>query len=146
MMNKFQFRTTITRMTLEDHSGDIVRKARMAANVSPDTAAQAGGLTVAQLAEFEESGKAGKEPNFKALAQLIGLNAPKLEKIVKGWLPKETDLSVWRELRQITTTARMSVNCYLVWDEVTREAALFDTGWEARPTLDIIEENQLQLK
>jgi len=133
-------------MTLEDHVGDIVRKARAAANVSPEAAAQAAGLSAAQLAELEENGKTGKEPNFKALAPAIGLNPAKLERIATGWLPKETDVSQWRELRQITTTARLSVNCYLVWDEVTREAALFDTGWEARPTLEIIDENQLQLK
>ena len=30
----------------------------------------------------------------------------------------------------------MAVNCYLVWDEVSREAALFDTGWEAGPVAD----------
>jgi len=29
----------------------------------------------------------------------------------------------------------MAVNCYLVWDEVSREAALFDTGWNARDAL-----------
>jgi len=133
-------------MTLEDHIGDIVRKARTAANISPDSAAEAAGLSRTQLAELEENGKTSKEPNFKALAPLIGLNPAKLERIAHGWVPKQVELSNWRELRQITTTARLSVNCYLVWDEVTREAALFDTGWEARPTLEIIDEHQLQLK
>jgi hydroxyacylglutathione hydrolase len=38
------------------------------------------------------------------------------------------------------------VNCYLVWDEVTREAALFDTGWDAKPVFDLVDEHQLQLK
>jgi hydroxyacylglutathione hydrolase len=38
------------------------------------------------------------------------------------------------------------VNCYLVWDEVTREAALFDTGWDAKAIFDLVDENQLQLK
>jgi len=40
----------------------------------------------------------------------------------------------------------MTVNCYLVWDEVSREATLFDTGWNAEPILALIAENQLQLK
>lgn len=133
-------------MTLEDHLGDIIRKARTAANVSSNAVAQAAGISTAELAELEENGKSAKGPNLKALAPLIGLSSVKLERIANGWLPKETDLGNWREVRQITTTARLSVNCYLVWDEVTREAALFDTGWEPRPTLDIIDENQLQLK
>ena len=38
------------------------------------------------------------------------------------------------------------MNCYLVWDEISREAALFDTGWDAEPIFKIIEENNLQLK
>jgi glyoxylase-like metal-dependent hydrolase (beta-lactamase superfamily II) len=76
----------------------------------------------------------------------VGLDAGKLERIAKGWLPAAVDVSQWRELRQIITTQRMSVNCYLVWDEVTREAALFDTGWDVEPIAALVQENQLQLK
>ena len=61
-----------------------------------------------------------------------------------GWLPQTRDLSVWRELRQITTAGTgFKVNCYLIWDEVTREAALFDTGFEAQPIFDQIAEHKL---
>ena len=38
------------------------------------------------------------------------------------------------------------MNCYLVWDEVTRDAALFDTGFDANPILVGIAENQLVLR
>ena len=115
--------------------------------VSAAAAAQAAGLTEAELAALEESGQAPKKANLSALAQLVGLRPGKLEGIAKGWLPAEKDLSVWRELRCITTTGGgMAVNCYLVWDEVSREAALFDTGWEAQPVADLLAENQLQLR
>jgi glyoxylase-like metal-dependent hydrolase (beta-lactamase superfamily II) len=133
-------------MTLEDHLGDIIRKARNAANISSEAAAKAAELSATQLAELEESGKMERNANLGALAALIGLNGRKLERIAKGWLPAGTDITTWRELRQIPTTAAYTVNCYLLWDEVTKEAALFDTGWDARPILDIIDENQLQLK
>jgi glyoxylase-like metal-dependent hydrolase (beta-lactamase superfamily II) len=133
-------------MNLEDHVGDIIRKARKAANVAEDAAARAAGISPADLADLEENGRAKAGINYNALASLIQLHPAKLERIAKGWLPRPVDISGWRELRQITTTARYAVNAYLVWDEVTREAALFDTGWEARPILDIIDENQLQLK
>ncbi len=134
------------RMNLEDHLGDIIRKARAMKNVSLDDAAKAAALTEAELSALEELGKISKPLNFSALAPLIGLNAAKLEKIAKGWQPVEVDLSLWRELRQITTTRDYAVNCYLVWDEISREAALFDTGWEAQPIFKIVEENELQLK
>lgn len=133
-------------MTLEDHIGDIVRKARTAANISKEAAASAAGLTLSQLEELEENGPGSLKVNYAKLAPLLGLSAAKLERIAQGWLPKEPDLGTWRELRQITTTQRLSVNCYLVWDEVTREAALFDTGWDANPIFGLVDENQLQLK
>jgi hydroxyacylglutathione hydrolase len=133
-------------MNLEDHFGDIVRKARLMTNVSAEAAAKAAGLTEAELSTLEESGKISKPPNFSALAQLIGLNAAKLEKIASGWQPAEINLNTWVELRKITTTKDYAVNCYLVWDEISREAALFDTGWDAAPIFKLIEENDLQLK
>jgi glyoxylase-like metal-dependent hydrolase (beta-lactamase superfamily II) len=134
-------------MNLEDHLGDIVRKARGMSAVSATAAARAAGLTEPELAALEETGQAPKKANLSALAQLVGLQPGKLEGIAKGWLPGEKDLGTWRELRYITTTGGgMAVNCYLVWDEVSREAALFDTGWEARPVTQILEENHLQLR
>jgi hydroxyacylglutathione hydrolase len=134
-------------MNLEDHVGDIIRKARAMSEVSAPAAAQAAGWTEGELAAVEESGTITKPPNFRVLAELIGLNADKLEAVAKGWLPAEQDLGAWRELRCITTSAGgMAVNCYLVWDEVSREAALFDTGWEAKPILKLLAENQLQLR
>ena len=56
-------------------------------------------------------------------------------------------MSAWREVRVITTAGDgLTVNCYLVWDEVTRDAALFDTGLDAKPILDCVAAEQLQLK
>jgi hydroxyacylglutathione hydrolase len=133
-------------MNLEDHLGDIVRKARGMSQVSLDAAARAAGLTPAQLEHLEKTGQPNPSTNYTALAPLIGLNAAKLEAIVKGWLPAPKDLETWRELRCITTDAGMAVNCYLVWDEVSREAALFDTGWQAQPIERVLVENQLQLR
>jgi glyoxylase-like metal-dependent hydrolase (beta-lactamase superfamily II) len=135
------------RMNLEDHLGDIIRKARAMTNVSTAAAATAAGISEGELAALEESGQCAKKINFAALAPLTGLNVAKLEGIAKGWLPSPKDLSIWREVRVITTAGDgLTVNCYLVWDEVTREAALFDTGLDAKPILDCIAENQLDLK
>jgi glyoxylase-like metal-dependent hydrolase (beta-lactamase superfamily II) len=134
-------------MNLEDYVGDIIRKARSMSNVSAAVAARAAGLTETELAALEESGQITKKPNLAALAELIGLHPGKLEAIASGWLPSEKDLGAWRELRCINTTAGgMAVNCYLVWDEVTREAALFDTGWVEGPIAMQLAHDQLQLR
>jgi glyoxylase-like metal-dependent hydrolase (beta-lactamase superfamily II) len=134
-------------MNLEDHLGDILRKARMMSKVAAGDAAAAAGLTEAELAALEESGRVARKPDYTALAKLVGLDPRKLERIADGWLPSPKDLSLWRELRCVTTTeGGMGVNCYLIWDEVSREAALFDTGWNGAPVLELLAENQLQLR
>lgn len=132
---------------LEDHLGDIIGKARAMKNVTPAAAAAAAGLSETEYTALEETGKSAKRPNLAALAPLLGLNAAKLEGIVNGWKPAAQDLSLWREIRVITTTSEgTTVNCYLAWDEVNREAALFDTGLDAKPVLDIIAAEGLDLR
>jgi glyoxylase-like metal-dependent hydrolase (beta-lactamase superfamily II) len=134
-------------MTLEDHLGDIIRKARQAAGVSMEAAAQAAGLSSGDLAELESSGQLTRPADWQALAGLLRLSGPKLKGIAEGWLPQPRDLSLWRELRILTSTrGGNAVNCGLIWDEVAREAALFDTGWDAGLVFECLEKNGLLLK
>jgi hydroxyacylglutathione hydrolase len=140
-------------MNLEDHLGDIIRKARAMTNVSAAAAATAAGISENELQALEDSGNAdsaraqGHVIDFAGLAKAIGVHAQKLKGIADGWLPSKKDLAIWRELRAFTTKDNgTTVNCYLVWDEVTREAALFDTGLDAAPVLDCIKENGLTLR
>jgi glyoxylase-like metal-dependent hydrolase (beta-lactamase superfamily II) len=134
-------------MNLEDHLGDIVRKARAMSNLPAAAAAKAAGLSETELAALEDSGAAPPKANISALAKCLGLHPAKLEAIARGWEPSTKDLGQWRELRCITTRdGGMAVNCYVVWDEVSREAAIFDTGWNAEPLLQLIADEQLQLR
>src|SRR5882724_5599249 len=108
-------------MNLEDHIGDIIRKARGMSKISPEAAAKAAEVSPTELAAIEESGKVAGKTNFMELAELIGLDGSKLQAIAGGWLPAQKDLSAWRELRCFTTTdSSIAVNCYLIWDEVSR--------------------------
>jgi hydroxyacylglutathione hydrolase len=134
-------------MNLEDHVGDIIRKARAMTGVSAEAAARAAGTGEAELTALEATGQVRSGFNFVALAAVLGLDGVKLQAVADGWRPAAHDLSRWRELRCIATTAHgMAVNAYLVWDEVSREAALFDTGWDAAPVVALVAENQLQLR
>jgi len=134
-------------MNLEDHLGDIVRKARMMANVSVEAAATASGLSVFEFKTLEQTGQCPKQLNLAKLADLTGLNGGKLQRIADGWVPEPVDINRWRMLRVITTSdADMAVNCFLAWDEATREAALFDTGFDAAPVLRELAEHQLRLR
>lgn len=134
-------------MNLEDHLGDIIRKARGMADVTAGAAARAAGLSEAELASLEDSGQITKHPDFSALAKSIGLNGAKLERIANGWLPVATDLSRWRQLRMFTSEGEgMTVNCYLIWDEATRAAALFDTGFDGAVILKMLAAERLRLR
>jgi len=134
-------------VTLEDHLGDIIRKARAMSGVSAAAAAAAAGVAETELAALEESGQSAAKINFAALGKLLGLHPQKLEAIALGWLPSAKDLSQWREVRVFSSSGEgLTVNCYLVWDEATRDAALFDTGLDGRPVLDCIADSQLQLR
>ena len=110
-------------------------------------AAHAADFSEAEFAAFSVTGRSAQKINFIALGQLTGLNPAKLTAIANGWLPAPKDLSAWRELRVITTKSdELAVNCYLVWDEVQRDAALFDTGLDAQPVLDLIATEGLTLR
>lgn len=134
-------------MNLEDHVGDIIRKARMMSNVSSGEAALAAGLAEPDLRKLEESGTCAARPSFKALAAVLGLDPGKLEHLAAGWLPAVPDLGRWREFRVITTDdGDMAVNAFLAWDEATREAALFDTGWHVKEVVRLVQTQELQLQ
>lgn len=134
-------------MSLEDHLGDIIRKGRLMSNIALSAAARAAGLTEAELAALEDSGQFSRRPDFAALADAIGLNAEKLESVASGWLPLKPELSRWRHFQMITSAGDgMTVNSFLIWDATTREAVLFDTGFDAESILAAITAQRLQLR
>jgi glyoxylase-like metal-dependent hydrolase (beta-lactamase superfamily II) len=134
-------------MQLEDHPGDILRKARAINGMDIATAASVAGISKAELAELEETGRMSRAVNTTALAAAVGLDPEKFMTIVDGWLPASNTLERWRTLRAFTSSGEgLTVNCHLAWDETVREAALFDTGLDAQPVLDCLAENRLQLR
>ena len=138
---------TVLRVQLEDHLGDIIRKACAMNGIAKTVAARAAEISESEFLTFGETGKCAQKINLPALGKLLGLNSAKLASIANGWLPAKTDLSRWRKLRVITTKdGDFTVNCFLVWDEATHAAALFDTGLDATPILECLAAEQLHLK
>ncbi len=134
-------------MNLEDSIGDILRKARISTETALGDAATVAGLSPELYQQLESTGRVNVPVGWEALGSRLTLNGSRLRKQYDGWLPKPTDLSRWRELRVITSAGDdMTVNAYLVWDEATRDAALFDTGFDPAPILNLIASNQLALR
>lgn len=133
-------------MQLEDHIGDIIRKGRLHKGVSSAAAAAAAGLAPNEFARFEETGVSPHPLRFDALSRALDLDAAKLAAIAGGWLPRPAVLDPWRRLRVVVTAgAGMTVNAFVVWDEATREAALFDTGFDADPIRELVRAEGLEL-
>jgi len=132
---------------LEDHAGDIVRKARSLNNLSATAVTTATGIPESDLMTFEALGQPTPKINFTRLAKAVGLNPEKFERIANGWVPTPKALTTWRELRVfITAGESLTVNSYLIWDTATRHAALFDTGIDAQPVLDCLATEGLSLE
>jgi hydroxyacylglutathione hydrolase len=134
-------------MNLEDHVGDIIRKARSMAGVAVGAVAARAGLPIDAYRVLERSGVIPTGVNLQAVAESVGLNGAKLEQLASGWAPNLVDCARWCSLKVITTSDDdMSVNCFLVWDEPTKAAALFDTGFDAKMVIAAVERKGLKLE
>lgn len=134
-------------MTLEDHAGDIAGKARARTGLSTAAAAGAAGLTADEFETFEKDGVWLAHGNLRALARALQLDGTKLEAVVRGWAPQTPPLSRWRELR-VLVSARLGfhVNAFLAWDGRTRDAILFDTGFDAEQARRELADRALNLR
>ena len=71
-------------MSLEDHLGDIIRKAREGAKISIVSAAHATGLSEGDYRVLEDSGKTARKPNLLELANMLDLHGAKLDRIANA--------------------------------------------------------------
>ena len=133
-------------MPLEDHIGDICRKARLQTQTPIGEAVTLAGLTEAQLQEWETEGVIEGDVEVVALAERLGLDVAKAQAVANGWEPELVDLARWRELRMVTTTEGFAVNSFVAWDPDSRSAAIFDTGWFADDLFQIADENELKVE
>ncbi len=133
-------------MPLEDHIGDICHKARIQTNTSIEAATAAAGVDKALLHAFETDGMGTASVDIAALSELLELDVAKSGRLADGWEPASVDLSLWQQLRMVTTAEGFEVNSFLAWDIQSRVAALFDTGWFADDIFKLIDGHDLDLR
>lgn len=132
-------------MELEDHIGDIIAKARKGLGINTNQAAKAANLNLINYSRLEKDGTLESATDVSKLGKLLGLTSNKLSMIANGWTPA-INLYRYKNIQQISTNEGMEVHCYLVWDEESLDAALFDTGWRPEPILEIVTKYNLHLK
>jgi glyoxylase-like metal-dependent hydrolase (beta-lactamase superfamily II) len=133
-------------MSLEDHAGDIVRKARMMARLPAAEAAVLAGLTREAYETFEAEGRLPGGVDWAALGARLGLATDRLPAIAAGWLPAPVDPARWGGLRRFTTEQEgLAVHSHLFWDPAARAAALVDTGWDITAAEAVLHDHGLKL-
>ncbi|MCX7872636.1 MAG: MBL fold metallo-hydrolase [Verrucomicrobiae bacterium] len=132
-------------MNLEDHVGDIVQKACSIKGKSIESVAEVVGMNVYELFEFIKSGHSRQNIDYEAVGSFLGISSLKLKNIAHGWHPRQIDLSQWN-IKSFVSEKGFSVNCYLLWDAGSAEAALFDTGFNYAAINQFICGKNLKLK
>jgi hydroxyacylglutathione hydrolase len=127
---------------LEDFHEDILGKAMRGLGIGKNEMASRLGV---EKSEIEAILNGGVEENLiNAMAGELKLDGGKLIRSAKKeWTPVPVEISGSRQMSSVY--GDMIVNAYVVWDEVTRNAWIFDTGTDAQPILGFIEEEKLKV-
>ena len=127
---------------LEDNFTDVLGKALRGQQLSVHAAAARAGLDTAAVTRlitghFEEG-------PARALAAALKLNADALVRLATGGYAP--DVSCPPAIIAVTTPyGDMTVNAYIVHDRESRDAAIFDTGGDAKPLLDAVRSSGLNV-
>src|SRR5664279_4348293 len=129
---------------LEDNVSDIIGKAQRGLGISDSQLAEKSGVSVEKIRKLREGDRS--DDVVERVAPILKLNAAALRKLAGGnWNPES--IGEVEGLAQFNTTyGDMTVNAYLAWDPVTREAVAFDTGADCGGILQRIEQENLSVK
>jgi hydroxyacylglutathione hydrolase len=129
-------------LSLEDFHEDILGKAMRGLGIGKNEMSHRLGVKKPEI-EAVLNGRVD-EDLIKFMAVELELDSQKLIRSAKKlWHPAPLEVV---GLKQISTDyGDMIVNAYVVWDENTKNAWLFDTGTDAKPILALIDEGNLKL-
>jgi hydroxyacylglutathione hydrolase len=132
------------KIPLEDLFEDIVGKAQRGLQVSDQDLCQRAHLDPKELGLLKKG--SGKPAAVPELATALGLGPKALaDSYSSSWYP--TDVPAIDGVKQFNTPLMdMTVNAYLLWDPETKEAAVFDTGADAKELLAFVDSSGLTVK
>ena len=127
---------------LEDFHDDILGKAMRGQGIGKNEMAQRLGVGKPEI-EAILSGEVD-EKLIHAMAGELELDGSKLIRSAKKeWSPPPVELL---GLKQISSAyGDMIVNAYVLWDKVSRNSWVFDTGTDAQPILAFIKDEKLKV-
>ena len=132
------------KIPLEDLFEDIITKAQRGLGLSDQELSQKSRVGLEELRALRKG--SGNKSKIETLARALGLGSNALEaSYAKTWYPENVP-SVAGVEQFNTSLLDMTVNAYLVWDPVSKHAAVFDTGAEAGDLLKFANARKLSVK
>jgi hydroxyacylglutathione hydrolase len=134
----------MARIPLEDNYDDVLNKAQRGLNISDDDLARRAQISLEDL----KAVKGGKfdEAVARRMAGHLRLHRDCLVQLAyKSWYPSQPQFTTGFTAFN-TSLQDMTVNNYLVWDERSRHAAIFDTGATAEPVLEAVRSDKLRVR
>ena len=135
-------------ITIVDEYQDVLQKAAVGLRLSHPAIARSSGLNLKQVRALIDGNFS--EIHARKIAPILGLDADKLVSLARqAWLPCEVFLSGLHQCNMPFPEAsypEASVNSYIVYNTITKEAIAFDTGTSAEPILECIRAQDLLLK
>lgn len=135
-------------MILEDEFGDIIQKARSGLGKSKNEIAGAAGIATERLDQLEGCLGQPKEDEVTRLGRLLRLDEVKLLDIALGrWSPGEPPHSFFDRVIVVTgDVGGYKVNGYILFDKISKDAAMIDTANDTGRMLAAIKERSLKLR
>lgn len=135
-------------MELEDEFCDIIGKARSGKGLSLEDLSEKSGLSPNVISSLEDGSSKPTEDQVRKLAQALDLEAHRLLMIAKSqYLPKPVPEKILEYVIALPgNIGGYRVWGYLLYDPASREAALFDTAYNPKLSLDAIAKNDLRLR
>ncbi len=128
---------------LEDLFNDVLAKAQRGLGLDDTALAARAGVDATLLAAAKEG--LADETTLHKLATALDLHGPSLVVMAQNaWFPRPIEMAGLACFN--TPFHDMTVNAYVVWDPATKQAAAFDTGADAQPMIDFIENHDLRLE
>jgi glyoxylase-like metal-dependent hydrolase (beta-lactamase superfamily II) len=129
---------------LEDNVSDIIGKAQRGLGISDSQLAEKSGVSAEKIRTVRNGDFEGAA--IERIAPVLKLDTAALRKLAGGKWQTEAVNEIEGLAQFNTTYGDMTVNAYLGWDPVTREAVAFDTGANCRDMLQQVENKKLNVR
>ncbi len=138
----------MTPVSLEDHAGDIIQKARSGQGFSLARLAEISHISESELRDIETWEHPASEETLSHLAKTLHLDTHKLSAIAHDrWRPLAPSPNLKNRVLSIEgSIGGYAVNGYILFDAHSRQAAAVDTAFAPEKMLSAVSAHQLTLK